>query len=308
MKSLLKDWFSFSKKERLGIIALLAIIVFFIMLPELYVPDLESPKLDSSILGSLESNSTETIVSTSTNRHPLNDLLAKSEFYFDPNTLNEMGWQKLGINQNTIRTIINYRNKGGRFRHPTDIRKIWGLMPSDADRLIPFIQIADNLSFRSITASIVKPAHKKIEINTASAVEWEALPGIGPVLAKRILNYKEKLGGFKSIDQLRKTYGISDSVFNSIMPLLTLDSTKINQQSIGSIQLNNAYKSKDSILNINNATVAQLIHIGIDEGLAKAIVLYRKQYGNFAQLADLKQIVFISESVYQQIIPKLKVE
>ena len=147
MKSLLKDWFSFSKKERLGIIALLAIIVFFIMLPELYVPDLESPKLDSSILGSLESNSTETIVSTSTNRHPLNDLLAKSEFYFDPNTLNEMGWQKLGINQNTIRTIINYRNKGGRFRHPTDIRKIWGLMPSDADRLIPFIQIADNLSF-----------------------------------------------------------------------------------------------------------------------------------------------------------------
>jgi competence ComEA-like helix-hairpin-helix protein len=72
--------------------------------------------------------------------------------------------------------------------------------------------------------------------------------------------------------------------------------------------LNNAYKSKDSILNINNATVAQLIQIGIDEGLAKAIVLYRKQYGNFAQLADLKQIVFISESVYQQIIPKLKVE
>jgi competence ComEA-like helix-hairpin-helix protein len=308
MKSLLNDWFSFSKKERLGIIALLAIIAFFLMLPEFYSPDLESPKLDSSILGSLDSNSNETIVSTSTNRNPLNESIVKSEFYFDPNTLNEMGWQKLGINQKTIRTIINYLNKGGRFRNPNDIRKIWGLMPSDADRLIPFIQIADNPVYHSSKASVAQPIPKKIEINTASAADWESLLGIGPVLAKRILNYKGKLGGFTSIEQVRKTYGISDSVFNSILPLLTVDSTKINQQSIGSIQLNNSYKRKDSILNINNASVAQLMQIGIDEGVAKAIVLYRKQYGNFAQLADLKQIVFISESVYQQIIPKLKVE
>jgi competence ComEA-like helix-hairpin-helix protein len=308
MKSLLKDWFSFSKKERLGIIALLVIIAFFLMLPEFYAPDLESPKLDSSILGSLESNSNEKIVSTSTNRNPLNESIGKSEFYFDPNTLNETGWQKLGINPKTIRTIINYRNKGGRFRHPTDIRKIWGLMPSDAERLIPFIQIVDKLSFQSTTPSIAQPIPKKIEINTASAADWESLSGIGPVLAKRILNYKEKLGGFTRIEQVRKTYGISDSVFNNILPFLTVDSTKINKQSNGQIQLINSLKRKDSILNINSASVAQLIQIGIDEGVAKAIVLYRKQYGNFAQLADLKQIVFITESVYQQIIPKLKVE
>ena len=41
----------------------------------------------------------------------------------------------------TIHTILNYRNKGGRFKQPEDLRKIYGLQKEEADLLIPYVQI-----------------------------------------------------------------------------------------------------------------------------------------------------------------------
>jgi hypothetical protein len=49
----------------------------------------------------------------------------------------------LGLRAKTIQTIINYRSKGGKFKNAEDIRKIWGLRKDEADRLIPYIKIAD---------------------------------------------------------------------------------------------------------------------------------------------------------------------
>ncbi|RYD77100.1 MAG: helix-hairpin-helix domain-containing protein, partial [Sphingobacteriales bacterium] len=63
-------------------------------------------------------------------------------FYFDPNTVSEEGWKKLGLRDKTIATILNYRNKGGKFKQPEDIKKIWGLFPDEAERLMPFVNIA----------------------------------------------------------------------------------------------------------------------------------------------------------------------
>lgn len=308
MKFFLKDWLRFSKKESLGIIAVLIVVAFLLLLPEFYSPLIVSPKIDTGLVRYLQEKPISVLDSTSIIAHPEPSNVAMSMFYFDPNELNKNGWEKLGINNKTIGTIINYRNKGGRFKKPEDLRKIWGLLPSDANRIIPFVSIPNSNLAQFDRKPHAQAKQKTIDINDATLADWESLPGIGPVLANRILKYKEKLGEFISIDQVAKTYGIADSVFKTIRPFLSIQPNTAFSTSNSAIEPSKTLIKKDSILNVNTASVAQLMQSGIEEGLAKAIVLYRKQYGKFTQLADLKQIILINEAVYQQIVPKLKVD
>jgi competence ComEA-like helix-hairpin-helix protein len=64
----------------------------------------------------------------------------------------------------------------------------------------------------------------RIDINRADTTEWKRLKGIGSVLSKRIVKYRDKCGGFKSIEQLRKIYGLSEETYQSILPHLKMDS------------------------------------------------------------------------------------
>src|SRR5690606_15939232 len=112
----------------------------------------------------------------------------KSElFYFDPNTLSEDGWKKLGVKDNTIQTIKKYTSKGGRFYKAEDISKIWGLNESMVKRLLPYIKIEqlgnpvakhkkdDHTSYTNKPAS--NPANTFVDINTADSSALLSLPG-----------------------------------------------------------------------------------------------------------------------------------
>jgi len=82
-------------------------------------------------------------------------------FKFDPNELDAAGWKQLGIRDRTIQTILNYRSKGGRFRKPEDLRKIWGMLPADADRLIPYCSIEkQNYPTKIFPAITTKSPHQ----------------------------------------------------------------------------------------------------------------------------------------------------
>ncbi|WP_216094453.1 ComEA family DNA-binding protein [Jiangella alba] len=61
-----------------------------------------------------------------------------------------------------------------------------------------------------------------VNLNTATAAELEALPGIGPALAGRILDWREQNGRFTSIDELREVSGIGEQRFAQLEPLVTL--------------------------------------------------------------------------------------
>ncbi len=65
-------------------------------------------------------------------------------------------------------------------------------------------------------------ASGKLNINLASAKELESLPGIGPSLASRIVDYREKNGSFKSVEDLKKVKGIGEKKFNEIKELITI--------------------------------------------------------------------------------------
>jgi len=72
-------------------------------------------------------------------------------------------------------------------------------------------------------ATIEKPIQSgKININTASKEELDTLPRIGPVMAQRIIDYRQEHGEFKSIDELANVYGIGDVTLERLRELITL--------------------------------------------------------------------------------------
>lgn len=238
-KGVWKDYCSFSKKERTAVFVLLFLIVVFVILPFFFSPKFKKPvvePLPAQFVSSQSVTANDTDDERATDTTIEQSRSSVQLFYFNPNTLDEEGWKKLGLPDKTIHTIINYRNKGGKFKQPEDIRKIYGLNKEQADKLIPFIQIKPNTAQeKNITEAPkknedVQPAtiavrSKKIDINTATAEDFKTLPGIGDVLGNRIVKFRNAIHGFKSVEDIKKTYGLSDSVYQIILPYLTIGET-----------------------------------------------------------------------------------
>lgn len=240
VKSTWKEYLIFSKKERNAVFILLLITAVVIVLPYFIPPRKLEISIDENLQQQLDAYQQQhpehnsgyinyDSIPSSDSIHKNN--VSKKLFQFDPNTLNEDGFRELGLTDKVIHTIINYRNKGGHFKTPQDIKKIYGLSSADAERLIPYITItatANNKFYKPDEKKIAdKPAtsgntYHTININTATADEWKTLPGIGDVISSRIVKFRNSMGGFKTVDDVKKTYGLSDSTFKLIRPYLIL--------------------------------------------------------------------------------------
>ena len=147
---------------------------------------------------------------------------AKKSGTFDPNSATLAQLITRGLPYPIARVIINYRTKGGVFKKPEDMLKIYGMNDS------LFTLISPNLIFPVIDAPFESPDKEKpdlnqltVDINLADTAVWKRLPGIGTVLAKRIIGFREILGGFTSVDQLLEVYGLRDSTLQNIRPFLS---------------------------------------------------------------------------------------
>ena len=289
MKKILKDYLQFSKKERIGLAIVLLFIGLFLYLPTWVKPYIQAPQLeDTAWLNGLFDVEKSTVKYTEKNNSKRTNL-KPSYFYFDPNSATQDQFLLLGLTSKNAQTIIRYRTKGGKFRSPKDFLKIWGIEPAVAEALIPFIRIAawkPPISASSFNGGYNPPPKPPtialIDINQATIAEWESLPGIGPVLANRIVRYRDKIGGFNEIEAVGKTYGIRDSLFEQIKPYLHINTV-----------------AKPSI---NKASVAILEKAGVAPAIANAIVAYRSQYGQFASLDELKKIVFIQPAQFEELL------
>jgi len=125
----------------------------------------------------------------------------------------------LGVSEKTVQTILHYRERGGKFREPGDLKKIWGLSLSEAKKLIPFVVIPN---FKKQPIELSKKMPETILINQATMADLLLLPGMTKQLAARLIKYRDKMGGFKRVEQIRKTYGLSDSLYQLMVPLVVL--------------------------------------------------------------------------------------
>jgi competence protein ComEA len=219
---ILKDYFSFNSRERVSILLLCCLMAFFWILPYWYPEKNKMPESSNGVSTSMDSPKTL----ANEPHQPLAKSIEDIEiqpFEFDPNELTGEGFKKLGLKQKTIQTILHYREKGGRFREPGDLKKIWGISEREFKQLIPYVVIPKfNKPTVHDAIELPKSMPASILINQATAADLLLIPGFTKTLAGRMIKFRDKIGGFQSLEQIRKTYGLTDSIFQLIAPKIVL--------------------------------------------------------------------------------------
>ena len=276
-----RSWFGYSRRERRASFILLIILFIIIVLrysvPEKNVTISEIPVFTSEI----KSSSEETVADS---------IFASPAFTFDPNIASYDTLIKLGLDSKAARTLISYRNKGAKFRSAADIKKVYGISDSQAQKLIPFVEIASDTSAKIKNSSYHKQK-APIDLNSCDSLALVRLPGIGPVLSARILKYRKRLGGFARKDQLREVYGLPEETYDIIAGRLFVDTMAIIR------------------INMNLAGIAELNHLPyLEKYEVTAILKYRELKGSIRGLAELVDNKLINDEKALKVRPYMDFE
>jgi competence ComEA-like helix-hairpin-helix protein len=295
-----REYFYYTRTERNGALTLCVILCIFFVLPSFY--PLIFPFKGETDFSAFQSEIAHVI--------PESDSLTAQEevaglrgdeqavsielFPFDPNTAGKEDFIRLGLTPRLAQTLLNYRSKGGKFYKKEDLKKIYTLREEDYARLEPFIRIAGNTGkdkssaqFADENRRVGNPAVPNddpgkfkqkertpviIDVNLATQEEWQMLRGIGQGYARRIVNFREKLGGFYSVEQVGETYGLPDSTFQQIKP---------------SLRTSPVFRK----INVNACTLEELkAHPYFSNFQATVLFNYRQQHGSFTGMDDLKKV------------------
>ena len=284
----LRKWFSFSKGERVAIITILAVILLLI-LACLFRPSRKS--LSDASLHNLDSllalRQAAIELQQQQQAEKPQEVAELHPFPFNPNTLSEEEWLQIGLTDRQVRNIMNYKAKGGKFYSKNDLGKLYTISEEEFAQLEPFIvlpEVARSASGKpsskkqETSSNEEKPKPEKktipiVDLNTVDSITLVELPQIGPYTAVRIIEFREKLGGFVDKEQLRDVKGMDDARFAAIQPYINLDAVEIRK------------------VDVNRADFKTLVHHPyLSYEQVKRIVNQREKRGmikNWAQLEAL---------------------
>jgi competence protein ComEA len=218
---------------------------------------------------------------------------------FDPNTATESDLLGLGLDERTVNNLLKYREKKGIFYKKEDLRKLYTLSDIDFIRIENFIQFTENHSITekitttdskgSANNTIEKNRNTVIDVNTASQDDLLQIRGIGSTFAARIINHRDKLGGFATMEQLKEVY-LPDSTLQNIAPNLKLK-TLVSRK-----------------LHINKAAPDALTHPYLTRKQAESLVRYRLNHGEFKTINDIKQTGLFSDTNLEKLRPYVSFE
>ena len=293
LKTFLKDYFNFSRTERLGILALCVCIVLMITIkwatPYLiknkapdttaFADEIAQFRLAVDLQAKAKDNAQT--------EEPKYEQTIAELFYFDPNHANDADWNKLGLNQRQIRNIRNYQAAGGSFKRKEDLQKLYTISATQYRQLEPYIRIKGN----EPTARQKTPKTSKIELNSADSSLLTQLYGIGPVLAVRTLKYRNLIGGFVEVAQMSEVYGINAELVDRLAAQLSIDSSLIKK------------------IPVNKATFNELLrHPYISEQQARVIINYRRLQNSINNIVELVQNNILERDAAKKIRPYLSFE
>ena len=246
MESLHK-WFSFSKGERVAIVTILAAILILV-LACLFRPSRQSLSDESlhnldSLLALRQSAIEEQQQKQAEKAQEVAEL---HPFPFNPNTLTEEEWLQIGLTDRQVRNIMNYKAKGGKFYSKKDLGKLYTISEEEFAQLEPYIvlpEVSRGTGYKTASkkqeekaGEESKPVEKKaipiVDLNTVDSITLVELPQIGPYTAVRIIEFREKLGGFVDKEQIRDVKGMDEARFAAIQPYINLGAVEIRKVDI----------------------------------------------------------------------------
>ena len=287
----LRKWFSFSKGERVAIVTILAAILILV-LACLFRPSRQS--LNDASLHNLDSLLALRQAAIETQRQQqaekAQEVAELHPFPFNPNTLSEEEWLRIGLTDRQVRNIMNYKAKGGKFYSKKDLGKLYSISEEEFAQLEPFIVLPEvsrstngkSASKKQETKTREEPKLTKktipiVDLNTVDSTTLVELPQIGPYTAVRIIEFREKLGGFVDKEQLRDVKGMDEARFAAIQPYINLGAVEIQK------------------VDVNRADFKTLVHHPyLSYEQVKCIFNQREKRGmikNWAQLEALIQEV-----------------
>lgn len=296
-----KDFFYYTKSERRVILLLLAIallllgiwaVMEYLRPVEVPVTLSESEEIDS-FLANLEEQ--EKIRKSHTPKNEISAVLQP----FDPNTADSVLLRQLGLPVYIVRNILKSRAKGGVFRSPESFSRIYGLKEEVYQKLKPYITIAPLVSvshvrtdtFRQLKDTIPYiPKYEEgtiVDLNKADTSILKRIPGIGSTLARMIVVYRQRLGGFYDVSQLQE------------VPHVRVELNKwfvVTPAGLHKIQVNSA--SLDKLRS----------HPYMDFYKAKAIMEYRRKRGKIKGLSQLSMFEEFTEKDLKRLSPYLTFE
>ena len=299
-------YFSFSKQEYNGLMVLIVLIMIAVVVPALYArlwPDRIDEAAERKALRQLALVEIAGSTDLKQQESKGNKVVKKPIlFRFDPNEIGLTEWQQLGLSEKQASSILKYRAKGGKFYGVQDLKKMYTISADCYERLAPFVTIdkqgiAGQQAQGYQGASSYREEHKNpayapkhnlpmVEINTADTLMLDRIRGIGPAFARRIFKYRERLGGFWRKEQLMEVFGLDSAKFEEIKEQITVDGRAVHKININTAEAGDLKKSPYLRFNQINA-----------------IIQFRKQHGNYANIADLNKVAVLSAETIAKIAP-----
>lgn len=197
--------------------------------------------------------------------------------HFELNQVSQTELESYNIKEWQARRIINYREKVHPYKSKEELFKVYGLDSAFVRELLPFVILEES-------AEVKDESVKVVELNSADSLTLISIRGIGPTYAKRIIAYREKLGGFYKKEQLLEVYGIREEQYENLQRYFKVDQTLIHR------------------INLNRATFKELVHHPyLSYEQVKSIVNFRENVRPFESVEELKQLELIDDALFSKI-------
>ncbi|MES2629043.1 MAG: helix-hairpin-helix domain-containing protein [Bacteroidota bacterium] len=296
----LKDFFDLTRNEQRGILSL-SVLVAVLLVARITTPLLKIASPDPG----MEALSTRVNAQLDKNLERVKDLPVEetsgsgshtSGFRlknFDPNVASASQLCDLGFKEWQIKNIVNFRASGGVFYKKEDLKKLYAIKEKDYDKIAPYVVISPLQVSVEKQQRVGSPVTEvtPIELNTADTVALRKLKGVGAYFARKIVEYRTRLGGFTEVSQLQEIYNLDPEVIVANSTTVSIDRSLIRRININTVSRDEL--KKHPYIGFPNAT---------------AIINYRNQHGPYAAIKEISNSVLITDSVYSKIAPYLKVD
>jgi DNA uptake protein ComE-like DNA-binding protein len=205
-------------------------------------------------------------------------------FPFNPNNIAEVDWGKLGLKEYQYHNILNYINAGGVYKVKNDLLKMYSISDIDYERLYGFILLPEKDTLKKERYVQKIKVEVIVEINSADSADFVKLRGIGPSYTRRIIKYRDLLGGYFQKEQLLEVFGMDTVRYNGFIENVELNTGLVQKMDLNEVEFKMLLK-----------------HPYVEYYIVKSIFNFKDEHGRFDSVSELRNVPLIYDELYQKL-------